>query len=310
MDISVVIPVLNSVSTIGGCIRSLKKQSISPYEIIVVDGGSNDGTIELLEKLDVDLITDRGETPGQARNTGMEKASGEVTMFCDSDCLAGNNLLYYHLKGYSDRDDISGVMGTIRNCYPGNPVAEYFQKLVLTSEWGSIKRDGTVNRLATANFSVIKEELEGLRFNESLTSVEDTELFYRLKRNQKKILYEPRGYVYHHNPDTIKKLYEKFKWYGRGIYQFYSLYGDGVLSEYQVYSPGRYLKYGLEELQEAVYTDNKLLCTGCQLNELQNCMIEDDIKLDQEELSNLYLHRVTCLGIATGIYEERKRIIE
>ena len=50
MKVSVVVPTFNSESTINDCLSSLINQTYPPYEIIVVDGGSLDSTVEKIQK--------------------------------------------------------------------------------------------------------------------------------------------------------------------------------------------------------------------------------------------------------------------
>ena len=57
--VSVIIPSFNREKTIERCINSIINQTIAPYEIIVVDDGSTDGTIKILENLVCDYLKDR-----------------------------------------------------------------------------------------------------------------------------------------------------------------------------------------------------------------------------------------------------------
>jgi rSAM/selenodomain-associated transferase 2 len=82
MTVSVVIPTLNESNTIGETIRSVRAQC--PREIIVVDGGSCDDTIEQASAASFIVSSE----PGRARqmNVGAAWASGEVLLFLHADC--------------------------------------------------------------------------------------------------------------------------------------------------------------------------------------------------------------------------------
>ena len=80
---SIVIPVYNAEPYIEQCIKSILEQKYNNIEIIVVDDGSTDKSIEKIKKFEKDLIIIRQENSGvsSARNRGMLKASGDWLVF-------------------------------------------------------------------------------------------------------------------------------------------------------------------------------------------------------------------------------------
>lgn len=84
---SIVIPVYNAEPYIEQCIKSILEQKYNNIEIIVVDDGSTDKSIEKIKKFEKDLIIIRQENSGvsTARNRGMLKASGDWLVFLDAD---------------------------------------------------------------------------------------------------------------------------------------------------------------------------------------------------------------------------------
>lgn len=85
MKYSIVIPVLNEASRIEACLENVGS-SIPNSEIIVVDGGSHDGTLDLLKRADVKLIHSNPSRGGQCR-IGAENAQGEVLIFLHVDSV-------------------------------------------------------------------------------------------------------------------------------------------------------------------------------------------------------------------------------
>src|SRR5258708_40324123 len=85
MKVSVIIPVYNEEEVIGECLSSLKKQSAKDFEIIVVDDGSYDSTLEILQAFDVRIFKQNHHGPGVARNLGAKHAKGKILVFVDAD---------------------------------------------------------------------------------------------------------------------------------------------------------------------------------------------------------------------------------
>jgi len=83
--ISVVIPVYNEERYIGRCLDSLLKQSYKNVEIIAVDDGSKDESVNIIKKYPVILIQQNHLGPGAARNHGAERSSGDILVFVDAD---------------------------------------------------------------------------------------------------------------------------------------------------------------------------------------------------------------------------------
>lgn len=87
-EISVVIPAYNREETIQRCIESILRQTMLPLEIIVVDDGSNDKTIQILKEFNNDkikVIQQNHRGAQAARNLGILNAKGSYIAFLDSD---------------------------------------------------------------------------------------------------------------------------------------------------------------------------------------------------------------------------------
>ncbi len=88
MKVSVIIPVYNGEKTIKRCIESVLNQTLSDIEIIVVNDGSTDATLDILKGFGdsrISVITQDNAGQGMARNTGMDAATGEYIGFVDAD---------------------------------------------------------------------------------------------------------------------------------------------------------------------------------------------------------------------------------
>ena len=109
LKISIIIPCYNVEQYISQCLASILSQSYSHLEIICINDGSTDGTLQLLQKYlqqdsRVILITQSNQGISVARNTGLGKASGEFVMFVDGDDWLDNTAVSTLLAGYKDQD--------------------------------------------------------------------------------------------------------------------------------------------------------------------------------------------------------------
>src|SRR5690625_4626709 len=100
-DISVIIPVLDNEDGLRACVHALQQQSLPSerFEIIVVDNGSEDGTLEAAGELPVRLFSQvEPKTPYAARNRGLKEARGRIIAFTDSLCIPDRQWLENGLK--------------------------------------------------------------------------------------------------------------------------------------------------------------------------------------------------------------------
>ncbi len=88
--ISVIVPVYNTQNFIGECIESILAQTVSSFELILIDDGSIDDSSKICDGYQqkdsrVRVIHKKNEGPSAARNEGLEKAKGKYICFIDSD---------------------------------------------------------------------------------------------------------------------------------------------------------------------------------------------------------------------------------
>jgi len=83
--VTVVIPTLNEAGNILGVINTVNKVLKYPYEIIIVDGGSTDGTLELIRHKKCKLIIEPRRGYGLALRLGMKQAKGNILVMVDGD---------------------------------------------------------------------------------------------------------------------------------------------------------------------------------------------------------------------------------
>ncbi len=86
--ISVIIPNRNSAATIGKCLAAAQASQHGNFEIIVVDDGSEDNSIEVIERYPCKLVRlEQHRGAACARNAGVSHSRGQILFFTDADCL-------------------------------------------------------------------------------------------------------------------------------------------------------------------------------------------------------------------------------
>ena len=90
VKVSVIVPVYNGEAYIRQCVESILDQSLREVQVICVDDGSTDGTVQVLEELckkddRLQILKQKNQYAGAARNFGMSVAEGEYLIFLDAD---------------------------------------------------------------------------------------------------------------------------------------------------------------------------------------------------------------------------------
>ena len=105
-DVSAVVCTLNSIASVERCLASLRESNVG--EVIVVDGGSTDGTREIAEAMADQVLTDTGEGLGAARNLGIAQTTKSFILNLGSDNVLPPGQLQIMLTSLTE-DDLAGV---------------------------------------------------------------------------------------------------------------------------------------------------------------------------------------------------------
>ena len=182
--ITVVIPALNEEEFIGDCLRSIRAQTLSPDEIIVVDNGSTDRTVEIAEELAdrVIIIPDVGIVA--LRQAGAEAAKYPIIVSTDADTTYPSFWLEKLLRHFSD-PNVVAVGGSIRPSVPGSMEKIYASGLNTSASTGLF---------LGANMAYRRDALLKSGGYVKVKRAEDWALATRL-RTQGRIVYDPEAYV-------------------------------------------------------------------------------------------------------------------
>lgn len=204
--VSLYIPCYNAEKFIKKCLDSVINQSYAIDEIIIVDDGSTDKTIDILKNYPVRILA-HGKNKGlaAARNTAFKEAKNEFVASLDADCIADVQWLQRLMECFVS-DDIIGVGGMLKETNISN-VADKWRSIHMVQHWGNeIINDPPF--LYGNNTAFKKSCIEKVGFYHEVlkTNYEDVDLSMRIYDNGFRLIYNPLAFVEHIRTDTIRSI--------------------------------------------------------------------------------------------------------
>lgn len=192
-DVTVIIPTLNEEAGIGSTLSELK--GLNVREVIVVDGGSLDGTAEIAERTGAHVIVERGFGYGKAIIRGLQEAKGDYVAIIDGDYTYDPNEIGKLVKILDENKDIAVVFGA-RTGYKKSLADEllnstfsiwYRKKAVDVASSLIVARKNTISKLGLSSpgFDVLVEMRAKLA-TRGFTTVE-VPIAYRQRQGNKKL---------------------------------------------------------------------------------------------------------------------------
>ncbi|MFA5030168.1 MAG: glycosyltransferase [Patescibacteria group bacterium] len=198
-DISVVIPAFNAEKTISTCLTSLKQQSHTPLEVIVVDDGSKDDTAQIITEQYpwVKLIRQKNSGAPVARNAGAKVAKGDFIIFLDSDIECKPRMLEIMKRVLLYSHNISYVYSRFSFGWKKFPSFHFDEHLLRKHNY--------------IHTSSLMRKKDFVGFDESLKRHQDWDLWLTMLENGKKgILIEEYLYKIHLEKNRISSWVPSF----------------------------------------------------------------------------------------------------
>lgn len=192
VSVSIVIPVYNVARHLTACLESVLAQTLAGLEVICVNDGSPDGSAAILaayagrdSRITVlEHVRNRGQSA--ARNTGMDRATGDYVFFLDPDDLLFSGDSLAHLHAIAREDDADEVIGATLRWYEatGERLHEYhkhylkdnLRKVRFADQPSLINNAIGCNKLLKRTFLRDKH----IRFNEGLRKFEDNVFSWKI----------------------------------------------------------------------------------------------------------------------------------
>jgi glycosyltransferase involved in cell wall biosynthesis len=213
--VSVVIPTRNSSSTISACIESVKNQSYSHVEIIVVDTNSTDGTVKLCEMNNVLVVKSEWQRLG-SRSMGLSRSSGKYILMLDSDQFLEPNCIKNSVILMEEYDMICLEEKTLNAKTIIQKMYEADRKLI--HENADLQMDPIHGVLAPRFFrrTILEKVFDAIpkEIIHFAAEIEDKIVFYEAFKLSNKVTVLPNA-LGHNEPEGLVQVWRKNRIYGK-----------------------------------------------------------------------------------------------
>lgn len=216
--ISVILPVYNGEKTIRLCVDSMLAQDFKNFELIIVDDGSQDNSLEILNKeyakfSNVKIYSKANGGVADARNYGVDRAEGKWITFIDSDDFVDSNYLSSFMQKEELREDTFYVVGEKEGFSIDSLKPQY--NIYASGEANETMLQLLSNNGSTYGKLFLRERLieNDIRYNENVFYGEDKLFTMQYAAFINRVIYNdktfPYNYVNNFNPSKFMKDFEK-----------------------------------------------------------------------------------------------------
>ena len=215
--VSIVINYWESIDYLDECINSIQNQSYKNWEIIFIDNNSKKSPKIILSKIQKDKLNyfklNNYKPLGQARNIAIEKSSGELIAFIDTDDLWHENKLYIQVNQFL-KDKNLGLVICDSNIIINNKIIS--RKNILLDEKKSPLENLVHNNFIVMSSAMVKKEViekNQISFQNDFEVLEDTLFFFKIISKSK--LFYIKNFLcswrYRKNSHTFKNTEKLYK---------------------------------------------------------------------------------------------------
>jgi rhamnosyltransferase len=212
MLISVVVRTLNEARHLPALLAAIARQALGEHrcEVVLVDSGSTDGTLDIARDHGCRIVTIRKEefSFGRSLNVGCAAAQGEVLVFVSGHCIPVGDrwllALTAPLGGGGIVYTYGGQIGDASTHFSEHQIfAKYFPARSQVPQQGFFCNN--------ANSALLRETWQASPFDEELTGLEDMHLAKRLVARGLRIAYVAEAAVYHLHAESWRQVKRRFE---------------------------------------------------------------------------------------------------
>ena len=212
MKTSIVIRSYNEERHIGRLLEGIVSQAVDfDYEIILVDSGSTDGTLEVAEEFPVKVVHIRpGDFSfGYSLNRGIEAGSGEFMVFISAHCYPENgNWLQNMIRPFEENGEIGLVYGKQR----GNTVTRYSEHRIFRKWFPDTSIPvQAIPFCNNANAAIRKALWEKVKYDESVTGLEDLAWAREVCEMGYRVSYTAEAGIIHVHNETYRQVCNRYR---------------------------------------------------------------------------------------------------
>ncbi|WP_247730604.1 glycosyltransferase [Halovivax limisalsi] len=208
---SIVIRCYNEREHIGKLLHGIFEQSFEEFEVLLVDSGSTDGTLEIARQYpieDVVHIPPEKFSFGRALNYGCEAARGDYCVFVSAHCYPKRVDWLSRLLEKFDDEDVAMVYGKQRG---GGPT-KFSERQIFRRWFPESDIDYQLTPFANnANAAIRRDVWEEFPYDERLTGLEDLDWGKRVKEAGYEISYASAAEVVHVHDESPGEIYNRYR---------------------------------------------------------------------------------------------------
>ena len=226
--ISIVVPAYNESEVIQASLSSLLELRYPYYEIIAVDDGSTDGTLEKMKEFEgnhygvkVTVVSKENGGKAEALNYGLRRSKAPIVVCMDSDSRLKPEALRYAVTHFRD-PNVGAVAGNVKvvnrhNIWTELQALEYIEGLNIVRKAQAFWR--SVNVIPGPIGIFRRMAIEGTGGYDSDTFAEDFDMTVKILADGWKIHYEPKAVAFTEAPEELLDIIkQRYRW-SRGILQ-------------------------------------------------------------------------------------------
>lgn len=243
VTVSVVIRCYNEEKYIGRLLEGVLQQTSNDVDIVVVDSGSTDSTVSIVTGYPVKLLTIKPKdfSFGRSLNIGCHAATGEFIVIASAHVYPTYKDWLERLLAPFEDPQVALTYGKQR----GNEITKFSEHQVL-AKWfpdsSNLRQDHPFCN--NANAAIRRSLWEKIKYDETLTGLEDTDWARRAREMGHRIAYVAEAEIVHVHHETSKQIYNRYRREAIalkrifpeerfGLWDFCSLYFANTLSDFR-----------------------------------------------------------------------------